>query len=109
MKIVRRDDAELMDSWGEMLKTEQHHDHPITVCENGYYSWKETTTHKLLSDHYDLNDVVCDFISEGLTKNSEEWREFYRDMGYSLYGYWEIFYWEINNEDTDNYQPPKEI
>jgi hypothetical protein len=24
-------------------------------------------------------------------------------MGYSLSGYWEIFYWEVNNEDAEDY------
>jgi hypothetical protein len=27
----------------------------------------------------------------------------YRDMGYSLYGYWEIFYWEMNNDYAQDY------
>ena len=38
------------------------------------------------------------------TKNSEEWRKLYRDIGYSLYGYWEIFYWDMNNEDAADYR-----
>lgn len=33
-------------------------------------------------------------------KNSEVYRKLYRDMGYSLYGYW-----EINNEDAGEYIP----
>ncbi len=27
----------------------------------------------------------------------------YRDMGVSLFGYWEIFYWEMNNEKSQEY------
>jgi hypothetical protein len=41
----------------------------------------------------------------GLGKNDESVRKLYRDMGYSLSGYWEIFYWEMNNEDADQYRP----
>jgi hypothetical protein len=29
----------------------------------------------------------------------------YRDMGYSLFGYWEMFYWEINNNIAHEYKP----
>ena len=27
-------------------------------------------------------------------------------MGYSLGGYWEVFYWEVNNELAHKYKPP---
>jgi hypothetical protein len=47
------------------------------------------------------------FMRMGLTKNSEEVRKLYRDMGYSLSGYWEIFYWDMNNEDAHKYKPKK--
>jgi hypothetical protein len=47
------------------------------------------------------------FFKMGLTKNSEEVRKLYRDMGYSLSGYWEIFYWDMNNEDAHKYKPKK--
>lgn len=47
------------------------------------------------------------FRSMGLTKNSEEMGKLYRDMGYSLSGYWEIFYWETNNEDAGKYKQKK--
>jgi hypothetical protein len=43
----------------------------------------------------------------GLNKNSEEVRKLYRDMGYSLSGYWEIFFWEVNNEDAPLYRKGK--
>jgi hypothetical protein len=47
------------------------------------------------------------FYKMGLTKNSEEVRKLYRDMCYSLSGYWEIFYWDMNNEDARKYKPKK--
>jgi len=43
------------------------------------------------------------FMKMGLTKNSEPVRKLYRDMGYSLSGYWEIFYWDVNNEEAEDY------
>jgi hypothetical protein len=51
-----------------------------------------------------LNNIVALFYSIGLTKNSEEWRKLYRDIGYSLDGYWEIFYCEMNNKDAADYR-----
>jgi len=26
-------------------------------------------------------------------------------MGYSLFGYWEVFYWDANNDIADEYEP----
>jgi hypothetical protein len=45
---------------------------------------------------------------KGYTKNSEIYRKLYRDMGYSLSGYWEVFYWDVNNEKVDEYNPIKQ-
>jgi hypothetical protein len=40
----------------------------------------------------------------GYDKNSEVYRKLYRDIGYSLEGYWEIFYWEVNNPIASEYK-----
>lgn len=50
---------------------------------------------------------MADFSKRGLTKNSEEVRALLRSIGYSLYGYWEIVYWEVNNSDVKSYIPNK--
>lgn len=55
----------------------------------------------------DLNTLVLLLNHLGYGKNSEVYRQLYRDMGYSLYGYWEIFYWEVNNPDANEYHPTK--
>jgi hypothetical protein len=44
-------------------------------------------------------------IYRGLDKNCDEYRKVYRDIGYSLDGYWEIFYWEVNNPISREYIP----
>lgn len=36
-------------------------------------------------------------------RNNLEYRQLYRDIGYSLFGYWEIFFWEANNEFADQW------
>ena len=55
--------------------------------------------------HVDINKKIEEFIDRGITKNDEEWRDFYRRLGYTLAGYWEVFYWEANNPNADKYKP----
>lgn len=40
----------------------------------------------------------------GPGKNHPLMREFYRRLGYSLFRYWEIFHWEVNNELAAEYE-----
>ena len=90
----------------EMLKTEQHHGHEIVVID-GVLRWKENPLISHLVDNtLNLNDLLRLLNTMGYDKNSEVYRKLYRNMGYSLSGYWEIFYWELNNPDCHLYQPP---
>lgn len=103
MKIVDRKDI-TEEMYVEILKREPH-DHPIVQDENGILWWLENRSIRDLFDLeiLDLNEVVIGLYDKGLGKNSEEFRQLYRDLGYSLYGYWEVFYWDMNNEETDEY------
>ena len=47
----------------------------------------------------DLNDL---FI-KGANKNDPRIRELYRWIGYSIFGYWEVFYWDWNNDCVDEW------
>jgi len=91
-----------------ILDTEIHHDHQIIEDENGTYRWKRDDSVRKMVDKIGLNDIFQLFDALGLTKNSELMRKMYRDMGYSLYGYWEIFYWYANNPDANKYSPYSE-
>ena len=44
---------------------------------------------------------------KGADKNDPRIRELYKHIGYSLYGFWEIFYWGVNNEDAYKYMGRK--
>lgn len=91
----------------KMLKTERHHKHPIIKGADGRPRWKENpAVNKILDESISLNDLIPLLHHLGYDKNSEVYRQLYRDMGYSLFGYWEVFYWEVNNPDADAYQPP---
>ena len=104
MKVIER--KLLPDSYTEMMKTEQHHQHEIIEDEQGALRWKADPFVNELVDALGLNEIVGRFYAGGHDKNSELYRELYRRMGYSLSGYWEIFYWQVNNEDVEDYRPP---
>lgn len=95
-------------TYREVLDIETHHDHVIIKDEQGTLRWKQNdTVRELISKKLNLNDLWELFHSMGYNKNSEVVRQLYRDMGYSLYGYWEVFYWEMNNDIADEYKPNK--
>lgn len=106
MKIIDRE--KITDTTiREILDTETHHDHVIIEDDNGSLRWKENSSTRQIVDKIGLNDIYQLFISLGLDKNSETWRQMYRDMGYSLFGYWEVFYFELNNKIASEYVPQK--
>ena len=105
LTYVSRNDKILneYDIWKEMKLFEAHHDHKIIYDKKlKKFVWETTYVGK-----YDLNKIMSDFAKRGLTKNSEEVRALLRSIGYSLYGYWEIVYWEVNNDDVKSYIPNK--
>lgn len=95
MKTITRTEVRKADkTYRDMLKTEKHHKHEI-VDDNGTYRWKENAdVRKIIDEKIDLNELWRLFYSLGYNKNSEVVRKLYRDMGYSLFGYWEVFYWD---------------
>lgn len=106
MKTVTREEVCSKNKLDEdMLRYERHHDHEIVKDAAGKYRWKETPgVNKLLKESLNLNDLWLFFYFLGYNKNSEFIRDMYRKMGYSLLGYWEIFYWETNNELAKEYR-----
>lgn len=103
MEVINR--SELPEDYTEMMETESHHTHAV-VRVDGVIRWEASAFVKSLLSRMSLNDL-CPLLDEiGAGKNSEPYRKLYRDMGYSLSGYWEVFYWELNNEDAHLYKPP---
>jgi len=93
-----------IEEYNEIINTETHHSHEIIEDEHGTLRWKEVPEIRELVDAMGLNEIVMTFHQKGLTKNSEEWRALYRQIGYSLSGYWEVFYWDMNNDEADEYR-----
>lgn len=101
MEILdRKHIKKISDNYKEVLDREKHHNHEL-VMVNGIIRWKENENLRSI----DINKVIEIFYELGYDKNSEVYRKFYRDLGYSLSGYWEVFYWEVNNEDQNEYRP----
>ena len=104
MKIVNRNEIEV-EYYQEIFKKESHHNHEIIETEDGVFRWKANPDVEHFLKNISLNDLCPLLNCLGYGKNSEVYRKLYRDMGYSLSGYWEIFYWDLNNEDADSYEP----
>lgn len=103
--IVNR--ADLVGAYRDMMETEAHHDHPIVRDASGVLRWKEGAASVFFGPggRISLNDLLPLLSYMGYGKNSEVYRKLYRDMGYSLSGYWEIFYWDANNPHAQDYKP----
>lgn len=97
--------------YAEVIRGETAHDHVLIENEHGTYRWKRDEKRELEIMNYfgaiDLNDVVSEWYKDskhqlrspsGTHSNDPLVRELYRCIGYSLSGYWEVFYWEVNND-----------
>ncbi len=105
MEILSRQDDRLHEeAYQEILQKEVHHDHEI-VLVSSVIRWRANPRAVSILQNISLNDLCPLLYVLGYGKNSEVYRKLYRDMGYSLSGYWEIFYWKLNNEDADQYNP----
>ena len=102
--VSREEVAKLSEDYAEIMARETHHEHEIIRDKNGTLRWKENPTVNQILERVNLNDLWILLSTMGLDKNSEAIRNLYRDMGYSLSGYWEIFYWEANNENAHLYR-----
>ena len=103
-KYIDRNSLLDIADYKEIFDKEKHHNHKI-VDDNGVYRWEENKGKTTRVEEKGLNSVVEKMMEMGLNKNSEEWRALYRNMGYSLSGYWEVFFWDWNNSIADEYCP----
>jgi hypothetical protein len=107
MEIVKREDIHT-ETYREIFDAETHHQHEIIRDSVGTLRWKPNATvvELITPQRINLNDLVHLMHTLGYGKNSEFYRKLYRDMGYSLSGYWEIFFWEANNPKASKYKAP---
>lgn len=96
--------ASLSEEYSIILNREKHN-HPL-IKVDGVIRWKHDPLINYLKKMnnnkiYTLN--LNNLFALGASKNDPMVRELYRKIGYSLYGYWEVFYWCVNNELADEY------
>ncbi len=103
MKKIKREEIRDL-NFIEIIKKESNNNHEIIQDNNGVLYWKPDENLCAEIEGKNINDTISNFLSKGLNKNSEEYRKFYRDIGYSLFGYWEIFYCNANNPICNNYR-----
>lgn len=104
MDLVDRKDARIKEckEYKTIMDREDHHSHEIIEVD-GRLRWLKNEKTSELIDLIGLNELVILLYEKGYTKNSEMYRYIYRSMGVSLFLYWEIFYWDMNNSDSEFY------
>ena len=100
MKHLKREYvSEIANEYKEILIREKHHNHEIVMI-NGELKWKQNKNLKSV----DTNEIIRLFNQLGYDENSEVYKKFYRDLGYSLHAYWKIFYSDLHKGNTEEYK-----
>ncbi len=102
-KIYRKDVRNMNIDNYDLILDSEHHEHELIKDEHGTIRWLENPVIRGMVDAIGLNEVVEGLYANGFNKNSELYRAIYRGLGYSLSGYWEVFYWKANNDNADTY------
>jgi len=102
--ITRKEASSICEDYRQIFEMEKHHNHEVVMTENGILRWKENPDVINMVRKIGLNDIVALFYTLGIDKNNEIHRKLFRDIGYSLSGYWEVFYWTVNNEYAEEYR-----
>jgi len=91
------------ESYLQVLGQEIYHGHKIIRDKHDTIRWEAfPVREQAIMDQFGASDLN-ELFSEGATKNNPLIRELYRCIGYSLSGYWEVFYWNRNNDDVDDW------
>lgn len=90
----------------KIMKKESHHGHEIITNEDGRLAWKQDDEVVKIIEEVGFDYVLELFRNVGYNKNSKIYRKLYRDMGYTLFCYWEVFYCKMNNPIANKYYSP---
>lgn len=105
-QISWEDAAAVSEEYAEVLETEEL-GHELYVSDHGTIRWvANPEMEQKIMDEFGARDLN-DLFMKGADKNDPRIRELYKHIGYSLFGFWEIFYWEVNNELAYQYMGRK--
>ena len=100
------DAAKIADTYELVLSREEKDGHEIIIDKHDTLRWVEhpVRAQEIMNSFRakDMNEL----FHNGADKNDPIIRELYKCIGYSLSGFWEIFYWEVNNERANEYVAP---
>lgn len=100
--ISWEDAAAVDEVYAEVLETEEL-GHGLYVDEHDTIRWVENPLREQeIMDEFSASDLN-DLYIKGAEKNDPLVRELYKNIGYSLFGFWEIFYWRLNNSKAHLY------
>lgn len=88
----------------KILQKEKNHNHRIYIDKFGKLRWEEDDEILKIYNKIQMNDIIIFLRKNNIDKSSDIYRALYRSIGYSIYGYWEIFYWDMNNPECDDYK-----
>lgn len=95
--------ANICEEYKEVLTCEEF-GHKIIVDKNGTIRWEDYPSRaQEIMDQFGAKNLNDLFGRCGADKNDPIIRELYKCIGYSINGFWEIFYWEVNNDRADEY------
>ena len=91
---VPRDDPSLNEHYFDLIDGT---DHPVILDSKGVYRWKANPLIQWIADRIDLNEM--NIAHEKGMFSREDLKQFYRDMGYSLCGFADIWGWKDDDGD----------
>lgn len=94
-----RADREIQKSYGDLLALFPHH--PIERVK-GIVRWQVNPLMRWISERIDLNEMCV--AAQRNQFSADDYMKFYRDMGYSLCGFLEVFGERLGlyQDDEDN-------
>ena len=107
-EVSRTEIALVSDEYKDVMYGERFHGHKIVEDEHGTYRWvADPEKEQAIMDEFGAKDLNDLFGRCRADKNDPKVRELYRHIGYSIFGYWEVFYWDWNNEKCDEWNPQR--
>jgi len=96
--------ASISSEYKQVLKRE-HYGHELYVDKHNTIRWvKNPEKEKEIMEEFGASDLNDLFGRCRADKNDPRIRELYKHKGYSLFGFWEIFYWRVNNPCACEYK-----